>query len=312
MSCTFRKCFPETVNTMKAFTTSERATPTYQLFGEHRPWLAPEPVHHETIAARSALYQWDIRPHSHDDLVHLLLVEAGEASMTLELLHASLTPPCVVFMPARHVHGFHFSRDVLGHVVTLPTHVLRDLLAISPELKTAFDVPRYVPLETDSRAYKDVSTWFERIAAEFSGSAPGRLGSLMATVGLIFIWLARTAKPGEVHHAGRARLRVGRFLELVDAHFREAHPVSWYAGRVGVSTAQLAQDCNKEAGRSPKALLHDRLLLEARRMLAYSDLDVTAICYSLGFRDPAYFARFFARHHGMPPSAFRRLHVASV
>lgn len=48
------------------------------------------------------------------------------------------------------------------------------------------------------------------------------------------------------------------------------------------------------------------MLLEARRLLAYSDLEITAIRYVLGFKDPAYFTRFFTRGQGIPPSVFRR------
>ena len=63
-----------------------------------------------------------------------------------------------------------------------------------------------------------------------------------------------------------------------------------------------------ESGHSAQHLIHERLLLEARRLLAYSDLDVTTISYSLGFKDPAYFSRFFTRREAMSPSAFRRRH----
>jgi len=98
---------------------------------------------------------------------------------------------------------------------------------------------------------------------------------------------------------------VERFVELIERHFRDWQPLSFYAQRLGVSTAQLNNSCRREAGRSAQEMIHDRLLLEARRLLAYSDLDVTGIGYALGFRDPAYFSRFFARRQGVSPSVFR-------
>jgi len=58
--------------------------PTYRLFGETGLWSSIDPVHHETIAARSALHDWEITPHSHDNLLHLLFLRAGKAAMTLE------------------------------------------------------------------------------------------------------------------------------------------------------------------------------------------------------------------------------------
>lgn len=54
-----------------------------------------------------------------------------------------------------------------------------------------------------------------------------------------------------------------------------------------------------------QALIDTRLVLEAKRLLAHSDATTAKIAVALGFRDPAYFARFFRRHVRQPPSAFR-------
>ena len=59
------------------------------------------------------------------------------------------------------------------------------------------------------------------------------------------------------------------------------------------------------ANQASKALIHDRLVQEARRLLRFSAVPVSEIGYQLGFTDPAYFSRFFARHAGVPPSEFR-------
>ena len=52
-------------------------------------------------------------------------------------------------------------------------------------------------------------------------------------------------------------------------------------------------------------MIHDRLLLESKRNLVYTSMSVKEVSNLLGFSDPGYFARFFARHAGMPPSEFR-------
>ncbi|MBJ7445889.1 MAG: AraC family transcriptional regulator, partial [Sphingobium sp.] len=56
---------------------------------------------------------------------------------------------------------------------------------------------------------------------------------------------------------------------------------------------------------SPAQMLDDRALLEARRLLLYSQMSVADIAYAIGFEDPAYFSRFFARHIGQPPRVWR-------
>jgi len=52
-------------------------------------------------------------------------------------------------------------------------------------------------------------------------------------------------------------------------------------------------------------LLHDRLVLEAKRKLSFSHQSVKEISYELGFEDPAYFSRFFKNHAGIAPQDFR-------
>ena len=58
-------------------------------------------------------------------------------------------------------------------------------------------------------------------------------------------------------------------------------------------------------GRSPLALAHARLMSEAEQLLNGTGLQVAEVADRLGFRDPAYFSRFFQRHAGMPPGRHR-------
>ena len=280
--------------------------PIYKLYGEQALWPTPEPVHYETIAARSALYDWEITPHSHDSLLHLVFLNAGQAEMVLETQVMALELPCALMVPPRRIHGFRFSSDVVGEIVTLPQNLLGELLVLSAELRGAFDGFRYLPLGRQADALALMRLHFGQFAREYAGHQPGRLSVLMAVLAQVLVQLARAgAISTDMGPRNRMHGRVERFVELIERHFRDWQPLSFYAQRLGVSTAQLNNSCRREAGRSAQEMIHDRLLLEARRLLAYSDLDVTGIGYALGFRDPAYFSRFFARRQGVSPSVFR-------
>lgn len=283
---------------------------TYKLFGETEIWAAPDPLHHETIAARSALYAWEIRPHSHDNLLQVLFVDSGRAEMTLETERESLPAPCVVTMPPRSVHGFSFSPDTIGQIVTVPHFLVRELLALSPGLWLELDFAHVHPLADDVASLARMRQWFGTFREEYGARLEGRGTVLTAILAEMLVWLARAG--GRVQaHEGRERFgeRLGRFHELIDRHFRERRPVSFYAASLGVSATQLNNTCRRRTGRSAQQLIHDRVLLEARRLLAYSELDVSQISYALGFRDPSYFSRFFMRAQGNAPSEFRLRHA---
>ncbi|WP_313807196.1 helix-turn-helix domain-containing protein, partial [Sphingobium sp.] len=108
-------------------------------------------------------------------------------------------------------------------------------------------------------------------------------------------------------HGGSARQAalVARLRERIEQRFRQREPVGDHARALGVSLTALRQACAQVAGTSPAAMLDERALLEARRLLLYSNLSVTEVAYAVGFEDPAYFSRFFSRHVGQPPRGYR-------
>ena len=72
--------------------------------------------------------------------------------------------------------------------------------------------------------------------------------------------------------------------------------------------SELNRLCRRLTGCTAFELIQQRLVLEARRRLVYAGSSVSAIAAELGFKDPAYFSRFFRRHGGLSPNEFRRRH----
>ena len=110
------------------------AIPVYKLYGEDSAWPTPELLHVESIAARSALHDWEIRPHRHHDLFQVLYIRHGSARIHLDGRDETTGPPCLIQVAPQCVHGFSFSRDIDGHVVTLPVFALRRFFAPAPGL----------------------------------------------------------------------------------------------------------------------------------------------------------------------------------
>jgi AraC family transcriptional activator of pobA len=123
----------------------------------------------------------------------------------------------------------------------------------------------------------------------------------------LMVLALRHAAPAPAPQRGTARQAalVARLRERIEQGFRARESVSAAARALGASPTALRQACARVANSSPAQMLDDRALLEARRLLLYSQLSVADIAYAVGFDDPAYFSRFFARHVGQPPSAYR-------
>jgi len=99
---------------------------------------------------------------------------------------------------------------------------------------------------------------------------------------------------------------VERYQQLVEREFRRMHRTADYARKLAVTPGHLTALCNAHLGRSAKRVLQDRITVEARRLLLYSDRTAESIAQHLGFADASYFSRFFRRMSGRSPQVFRR------
>ena len=98
---------------------------------------------------------------------------------------------------------------------------------------------------------------------------------------------------------------IRRFNFLVDAHFKEKRQVKDYAVLLNKSPKTLSNLFSTYNQKTPQQIIHDRFLLEAKRLLYFTDKTVAEIGFELGYEDPAYFSRFFKKNLGKSPSEFR-------
>ena len=278
--------------------------PTYELYGEDGGGPDLDILHCETIAARSTLHAGLISPHRHANLFQLFYLRCGKVRMTLDGSDLEPLTPCVIAVPSITVHGFGFT-GVDGWVLTLPDVLIERLVVHAPDLPPHLDKPHIVDAGS-----QDIEALFSRIADEFTDTKPGRLLSIQACLELILVWLARrllVEREREVAVQSKAAGHARRFRQLVEMGFREQRALDSYAQELGMTTTQLNRVCRAVFGKSALGVIHDRLLLEARRSLVYTSMTVAEVGYALGFSDPSYFTRFFVRATKIAPSEFRRI-----
>jgi AraC family transcriptional regulator, transcriptional activator of pobA len=283
--------------------------PRFFLYGEPPREVAEGFLHVETIAERSRLYEWRIRPHAHRDLEQLLLVLGGRGEMLADGLVRPFAAPALLIVPASVVHAFEFEPETRGYVASVAAAMPRSLARRDFAFQRVFAAPAVIDLAVAGTEALELEQSLALLRRELVWDAPlgsiaaeARLTSLLVEVARVLMHHGVAAPP---RRGPRATL-VGRFRDLLDARFREAWPLARYARRLGVSAARLRAACIDVTGKPPLRLVHARLLLEAQRTLAYTDLTVAETAYALGFTDPGYFSRFFRARTGQTPAAFRR------
>ncbi len=105
---------------------------------------------------------------------------------------------------------------------------------------------------------------------------------------------------------------VRKFNFLVDLNFREKRKVSDYAEMLFKSPKTLSNLFAIYNQKSPQQVIHERLALEAKRLLQYSDKQNQEIAFELGFNDAAHFSKFFKKMTGDTPTNFRQSFILTV
>jgi len=297
---------------------SARASiPSFSLYGES-PVAGPQAdgVHIEDIQSRSRKYLWKIGSHRHTLLSQCLLVNAGPVTAALDEARAVLAGPAVMIIPPGTVHSFRFGADTQGYVLTLDLARVLSMASAQHRapIDTLFAAPRLIELRGDAPLAARIASLFERLACEFAqpDSTAAPIGGWLACC-VLWTLAAATAAHGTPHGAtpiqgSRDALRLQRFRHLIEAQYLRHWPVRRYARRLALSETNLNRLCRRLAGCTAFEMIQQRLALEARRRLVYGASAVSAVAGELGFRDAAYFSRFFRRHGGVSPVEFRRRH----
>ena len=144
---------------------------------------------------------------------------------------------------------------------------------------------------------------FSLIIAEFQGDA--EISLLIKYTSAFLLVLRRFAKQrSPMIYSNDTRIM--KLLSLIEQHFREHQPVSFYADQIGLTPKRTNEILKEILAVSVNQLCQQLLLLESKRALYMGTLSVKEIAYQLGFSDQSYFSRFFRKHSGTTPEQFRK------
>jgi AraC family transcriptional activator of pobA len=295
--------------------------PAYALYGEAGGALADR-LHCESIAERSRLHGWEIRPHRHVALCQFLVIERGEVLARLDGQVQKLAGRAVITVPALAVHGFAFTPDIQGTVITVAEPHLLALLQPHPGLGAAVLGLRGAALPqrgAQAPAAREMLAAAAALRDECAGHGCWRAAALDAALLRLTAGLARVlpAAPLAAPALGpaaapRALAHVQGLRALVEAQYRRQPSQAALAAQLGITPTQLNRACQQVLGRPAQAVLQARLLLQAQRELAYTGLSIKQIAFELGYTDAAYFTRVFKRMTACTPAQWRALQSARV
>ena len=275
------------------------------------PVSAQEGLHIATLETRRGSQANRHRPHRHDFYQIFWLVR-GERSFSIDFDNFPVRAPSFVFVPPGAVHTFGTLESATGYVLSFQPDFLEgqghsiDLFQDCPVFDPAHSV---AVLQVSPAIEERVTRYVEQILVEFGSKQPGYQTATAALLRLLFV---ETRRALSNHIAANSFQKyspfTARFLRRLNARPYQMTGASEISRFLGVSRSWLNQLVRKETGKNLTDHLQARLILESKRLLAHSDLNVSEIAYQLGFDDASYFARLFRQIAHTSPSEFRELH----
>ncbi len=233
------------------------------------------------------------------DFQCFLFVRSGSYTHSIDFqTHHCTAGSCLLIGPGQ-VHRFGPTSDWDGWILIIGPHYV-------PEMVDS--LPTHV--RTDTVLSETISELFQRLTADAALPAEQRrlLSELLALQTEVLVRRLALGHAGAATQSHIDPVMLERFREYrraVDQEFRHWHQVAPYALHLACSTKSLNRACRAASDVSAKRVIVERIVLEAKRLLAHSTDTAAKISADLGFDEPTNFTKFFRRETNLTPAAFR-------
>ncbi|MBT30061.1 MAG: AraC family transcriptional regulator [Thalassobius sp.] len=158
-------------------------------------------------------------------------------------------------------------------------------------------------LQVDEENTKRLATIFQLLNEEYQKPTL----HLIMIKALLKVFLLQLIQLKEQHFTMQDinEKRVYEFMLLLESNYLEERTTEFYADNLGISAKRLNQILKEKLNKTGVQLIHDRLVLEAKRQIIHSENTIKEISFNLGFKDRSYFSRFFKQHSGQTPQEFQ-------
>ncbi|MDB5061046.1 MAG: AraC family transcriptional regulator [Mucilaginibacter sp.] len=159
-------------------------------------------------------------------------------------------------------------------------------------------------LRVDQEAATSLGSVYQLLNEEYE---KGR-DNLVIVKALLKVFLLKLIQIKEHEFTGHDinQKRVYEFLMLLESNYLTVRNTDFYAGKLGISSKRLNQILKDKLDKTGMQLIHDRIILESKRLIIHSESTIKEIAYDLGFSDRPYFSRFFKKQTGQTPDEFQK------
>ncbi len=263
-------------------------------------------------------FDWTTGRHHIDRHCHfgVFWIEQGSGELQVDQSLCSFGPASLILVSPGQLTSWKQVSPVRGEIA-LFTEEFLSLGPVAPGLlaKMPFlgEAPAHVSLSLGGEAAEAMSRMFAELRQETEIAEIGQDDQIRAWIALILGQARRLFASVAPAVGGLAQSPLAwRFRVAVAQNFPRLRLAGEYAQMLKISRQQLNDEVMRQLGCTASEVIHDRTILEAKRLLVHTALTISEIAYELQFQDPSYFVRFFRRLTGVTPRRFRMVENAGL
>ncbi|MFA8434659.1 MAG: helix-turn-helix domain-containing protein [Marinifilaceae bacterium] len=235
------------------------------------------------------------KPHK-SDFYKIFYFEKGTGTMNIDFKSHEICTDKIIYISQEPVYWLEEVQDVEGIVIMFSADFIHNLSSLF--------LPYFVCELDDSEWGNSIKSLIALICEEYKKAEVDTLQVQEHLLNALIVYLNRSQMPLEISNQHDFQLYF-QFREQVDRFFAEKKQISDYSSLLAISERKLHRLTKKFTGKSPGKIIEERIVLEAKRLLSYTNLRNNEISEQLGFNDDSYFIKFFRKHIQLTPKEFQ-------
>jgi AraC family transcriptional activator of pobA len=232
-----------------------------------------------------------------------MLFEQGRGTHTIDFVDHQVKDKQLHLLFPEQIHKWELLDETHAHQLMISRSVF-ETLANSLRFSLVL-YQNYPVINLSAEAYEKILYEFRHIKSELANTTV--LWEIIhARIRLIALMISQEAEAiFNNQTVYQTKPVLFKYLSLIDTYYKKEKLVAFYADQLNISPNYLNILCKKHFHVSATSLIHERLILEAKRILLTTERPIKAIAFDLGFYDVAYFSKFFKNQTRLTPRAFR-------
>ncbi|WP_298545753.1 AraC family transcriptional regulator [uncultured Aquimarina sp.] len=253
-------------------------------------------------------------PHRHD-FYYVLFIHRGSGFHTIDFKSYQIADYSVYFVSPGQVHALQLDENTEGFAIFFKP----EFYLMNSNPKKLLDFPFFHTLSNEPALFLDENKFsviqhtIRDIFDEYTNFKIGRDHVIRAYIDVLLVKLSRYYQREELAGEPLRTTYLLRELEnLIDHNYISIRSATEYAEMMNISSKHLSDITRKALNKTITNLIHERIIIEAKRLLLYTDYTVSQVAYELEYLDKSYFLRFFKKNVGLTPETYRQQHLQNV